>query len=377
MTHRARGSPITPSEVIAGAAAEDVMAVGRKILVLESDRAASFPLGAGLRKKGWLVISAQDAAMAMTLARKQRPDAILLNSRLAGGGGLIALERLRSSVYTTLIPVICIVPADSPEREALANSGAQEFVDPPGDPDAIDDALRRHLAHPKAIPLVPPAVLREPERMKALAQSKLLDAPPDESFDRVTRLAAKLVGAPLGRLSIVDKDRQFFKSQVDLSPTPVTMRQTPLENSICQWVVGGQEELVVGDAREHPVLQSNLAVRDDGVVAYAGVPFSLDGKAVLGSFCVVDSKPHIWSPEQIASLRHLSLILKAYASLRLDSDDPTTKVKVVGNALIGATSVLLLDQLRCGDSERRDLCKVIEDLSGRLVHLTDVEAVPA
>ncbi|HSP14363.1 MAG TPA: response regulator [Thermoanaerobaculia bacterium] len=353
------------------------MSTGRKILVLESDRALSFPLGAGLRKNGWIVIAAQDAAMAMTAARQQKPDAVLLDHRLAGGGGVVALKRLRSSVYTTLIPVICIVPANSPQREELVTAGAQETVEPPGDPQAIDGALRRHLSRGDEVLQVPPAVLREPQRLQALAESKLLDTPPEEEFDRVTRLAAKLLGAPLGRLSIVDTDRQFFKSQVDLSPTTVRMRQTPLSNSICQWVVGGEEELVVGDAREHPVLRTNLAVRDDGAVAYAGVPFTVDGKTILGSFCVVDSKPHIWAPDQIASLRDLGLVLQAYASMRIDTADTEAKLKAVGTALIGATNVLLRGQRAYDDADRREICTIIEELSGSLSEIARRELVPA
>jgi DNA-binding response OmpR family regulator len=157
--------------------------LGRKILVLESDQAVAFPLAAALRKSGWIVISAPDAVAAMSVARKQKPDAVLLNSRLAGGGGLVALKRLRSSAYTTSIPIICIVSANSRESEELVAAGVQETIDPPGDPQAIDAALQRYLGRPKELVRVPAAVLGAPERINALTQSKLLDTPAEESFD--------------------------------------------------------------------------------------------------------------------------------------------------------------------------------------------------
>lgn len=156
---------------------------GRKILVLESNPAVAFPLVAALRRSGWSVISAQDATTAMSMARQQKPDAVLLNSRLAGGGGLVALKRLRSSVYTALIPVICIVSANSLESEELVGAGAQETIDPPGDLQAIDAALQRYLGRPKKLVQVPAAVLGAPERINVLKQSKLVDTLPEESFD--------------------------------------------------------------------------------------------------------------------------------------------------------------------------------------------------
>lgn len=351
------------------------MTTARKILVLESDRAAAFPLGAGLRKAGWIVIAAHDAAMAMSFARQQKPDAVLLNARLAGGGGLVALKRLRSSVYTTLIPVICIVATDSPERPTLIAAGAQETVEPPGDPQAIDAALRRHIAQGETVPQVPEGVLRDPERVKALRESQLLDTPPEERFDRVTRLAGRLMETPLARLSIVDIDRQFFKSQITLSGAPPKVRQTPLSHSICQWVVGGNEELIVGNAREHPVLRSSLAVREDGVGAYAGVPFTIDGMTTLGSFCVVDSKPHVWSEEQVASLRDLGLIVQAYATLRQDADDSPFNLAPVGKALISATRVVLRNHAQYDATDRELLSQIVQEVSARLTRLSQT-AVP-
>lgn len=345
------------------------MSTGRKILVLESDAAASFPLGAALRRNGWLVICAADAVMAFTVARKQQPDAVLLNSRLAGGGGLVALQRLRSSAYTTLIPVICIVPSGTPDRITLIDAGAQETIEPPGDPEAIDGALRRYLSRGESIVQVPKPVLAEPSRVAALKESRLLDTAPDDRIDSVTRLAAQLLGAPLARLSIVDVDRQFFKSQVDLSPVPVTLRETPLSNAICQWVAGGGEDLVVSDAREHPVLRTNLAVREDGVRAYAGVPFTLDGKAVLGSFCVVDSKPHPWTEAEISTLRDLAHIAEAYAALGVDTLSGKARLETVGAALISVTRVILGIGYGGHQEERRELGRIAEDLALRLSHL--------
>lgn len=338
----------------------------RKILILGSDQAATFPLASGLRRGGWVVMTAQDAVTAMDVARKQRPAAVILDSQFAGGGGLAALKRLRSSLSTTAIPAICIVPHNSAERGELIDAGAHELIDPPGDVTAIDAALRRHLGRTDSGTRVPPAVLGDANRMRALNESQLLDSPRDEWFDRITRLATKLVGAPVAFVSVVDHDRQFFKSDAGAEGGWAVARQTPLSHSFCQWVAGGHEELVVTDAREHPVLRTNAAVRDMNVIAYAGVPFSLpSGTETLGSFCVIDSRPREWSQAELAALRDLSTIVQSYVAGNAKAEDRRAAADTVAKGIAGAVRLLL-----GSDTERNELAALIEHQSHRLVMLS-------
>jgi GAF domain-containing protein len=85
-------------------------------------------------------------------------------------------------------------------------------------------------------------------------------------------MAAKVLKVPVALMSLVDADRQFFKSQVGLPDEWAQERETPLSHSFCQYVAGSNEPLIIGDAREYPLVCDNLAVRDLNVVAYAGVP---------------------------------------------------------------------------------------------------------
>ncbi len=344
------------------------MIEGRKVLLLASDAAAMFPLSSGLRKKGWAVLTAMDAAQAMQMGRQQKPDAVVVNARLAGGGGILALQRLRSSAYTANIPAICIVDPNSREREAFAAAGAREMVDPPGDPDAISAALGRALNRPQVLQLVPKEVLAAPPRAAALAASRLLDSPEEPAFDELTRLTATLLNAPLTLVSVVDTDRQFFKSQFGLGEPLKSARQTPLSHSFCQWVVGGDEELAVDDARAHPVLATNLAVRDLGVTAYAGVPFRT-GEQALGSFCAVDVTPRSWSEDDLATLRDLSRVVEAYVAETNAALDGVARLAAAGNAVVGATRVLLRGLPRCGPAERTALARIAEEQSRRMARL--------
>jgi signal transduction histidine kinase/CheY-like chemotaxis protein len=159
------------------------------------------------------------------------------------------------------------------------------------------------------------AILASAARLIALKQAALLDTPPEEAFDRLTRLAARVLGVPISLVSLVDKDRQFFKSAVGL-PEPLAMaRQTPLTHSFCQHAVLSGEPVIVHDAREHPVLKDNPAV-PLGVVAYAGIPLVTPDGLVLGSFCAIDTKPREWTPEQIEVLRDLTAAAMTEIELR-------------------------------------------------------------
>jgi GAF domain-containing protein len=95
-------------------------------------------------------------------------------------------------------------------------------------------------------------------------------------------------------VSLVDDRRQFFKSAVGLHESWASRRETPLTHSFCKFAVGRRAPLVVPDAREDPALRENLAIRDLGVIAYAGVPLVVEDEA-LGAFCVIDDKPHAWT----------------------------------------------------------------------------------
>jgi len=150
------------------------------------------------------------------------------------------------------------------------------------------------------------AALRDPARLGALHASGLLDTPAEPAFDRVARLAAEVLNAPVALVSLLDADRQFFKSCLGLPEPWASQRETPLSHSFCQHAVTRREPLVVSDAREDPVLRDNPAIRDLGVIAYAGVPLIDDDGQALGTLCVIDSRPRQWSRHQIALLTDLA-----------------------------------------------------------------------
>jgi GAF domain-containing protein len=148
--------------------------------------------------------------------------------------------------------------------------------------------------------------LSDPGRLAALAHTELLDSPTDDRFDSLTRVASRVLNAPVALVSLVDKDRQFFKSCIGLPEPWQSQRGTPLSHSFCQHAVAARKPLIVDDARDHPVLRDNLAIRDLDVVAYAGIPLITSSGDALGTLCVIDHKPRRWTTEETSLLAEIA-----------------------------------------------------------------------
>jgi GAF domain-containing protein len=151
------------------------------------------------------------------------------------------------------------------------------------------------------------AIVRNLNRLAVLGRTGLLDTPAEEPFDRLK--------TPVALVSLVDRDRQFFKSAAGLPEPWQSRRETPLSYSFCKHVVALDEPLVIPDARKDPLYRDNPAVRELRIVAYAGVPLTMSGFP-LGAFCVVDDQPRVWSYEDIQTLTDLAECAKREIELR-------------------------------------------------------------
>ena len=141
-------------------------------------------------------------------------------------------------------------------------------------------------------------------RLAALRRAALLDTPPEEAFDRLTRLAARITGAPITRVTLIDEQRQWFKSQHP-ELRPGDLRETPLSHSYCSHVVELGRPLRVPDAREHPLLRHNPAIAEYDAIAYLGVPLRGADGHVLGTLCALDTQPRPWSEDDLQALSEL------------------------------------------------------------------------
>jgi signal transduction histidine kinase len=154
--------------------------------------------------------------------------------------------------------------------------------------------------------------INERERLIDLYRYAILDTPPEEFFDLVTRVAAQLCDAPIAMITLIDHDRQWFKSKIGLEPS-----QTPRENSFCAHAILGTEPLHVHDTTADPRFANNPFVHGDPYIRfYVGAPLINPRGFGLGSLCVIDRIPRQLSPEQLSSLKLLAAQVVQHLEMR-------------------------------------------------------------
>lgn len=146
----------------------------------------------------------------------------------------------------------------------------------------------------------------DPQRLASLRATKLLDSAPERSFDRLTELASRLLKCPASVVTLVDADRQFFKSCVGLPEPWASRRESPLSYSFCRQAVLCDAPLIVSDSHSDDRVKDNPAVAELGVRAYAGVPVRTRSGHVLGSFCVFDTVVRDWTETELDILHSLA-----------------------------------------------------------------------
>ena len=144
---------------------------------------------------------------------------------------------------------------------------------------------------------------KEKERLAVLESYSILDTLPEEDYNTLTALAAEICGTPISLVSLLDNERQWFKSRFGLDAS-----ETPKEYAFCAHAINeGDDIFIVQDSRTDIRFHDNpLVVGEPKVIFYAGVPLSCPEGLPLGSLCVIDHKPRLLSQGQILSLKALS-----------------------------------------------------------------------
>jgi diguanylate cyclase len=169
---------------------------------------------------------------------------------------------------------------------------------------------------------MPVRPLTDGSRLAAVRDTGLPDSEEYAQLERLNRLATELLGVPISLVTIVGEDRQFFAGQIGLPEPWASFRETPLSHSFCQHVIERDAPVVVADTHNDPLAAGNLAVRDMGVVAYAGVPLRLSDGSVLGAFCAIDDRPHRWTSHDVGVLADLAELARDVIELRRDRARP-------------------------------------------------------
>jgi GAF domain-containing protein len=157
-----------------------------------------------------------------------------------------------------------------------------------------------------------PLPKHEARRLKVLWQYDVLDTVPEEVFDDLTELAAHICEAPIALISLVDEDRQWFKSRIG-----ITVSETSRDISFCAHAIMSDGLFIVPDATEDKRFKNNpLVTGPPKIRFYAGAPLITPDGHALGTLCVLDSKPRTLRSEQAQALRVLAHHVVSQLELR-------------------------------------------------------------
>ncbi len=167
----------------------------------------------------------------------------------------------------------------------------------------------------------------ETARLAALHQTGLLDGDPERAYDDLVAIATGICGTPMGAITLIDADRQWFKARIGIGGT-----ETSRQSAFCAHTILTPDDLlVVPDATLDARFRDNeFVIGTAGVRFYAGAPLRARGGEALGSLCVIDRVPRTLEPFQLDALRSLSRqvgalieLRRAYAALRHQMDERT------------------------------------------------------
>ena len=150
-------------------------------------------------------------------------------------------------------------------------------------------------------------------RIQAVQEFAILDSPPEEAFDRITALAARLFDVPIAAISIVDTDRIWFKSHYGLPD----VAETPRQRGLCGSAVLDASPLVLADALADADAAENVLVTGSGVRFYAGAPLSTPNAYNIGTLCVMGTEPREVTPTEMAHLTDLAFLVMHHLEVRL------------------------------------------------------------
>ena len=237
---------------------------------------------------------------------------LIVLAQLSDSGGIHVQQlcrRLRRHGGARLLLTIL----DRPGMERGPESVVQDVAD--GLVRSFEEALQWTDERARTSIEVPmtlaPMAQREDERLQALARTGLMDTPAEDVFDDLTQALKDAFDAPIALLSLVDGQRQFWKSSAGLPAQLCDIRERPRSTSICGHVVAANEVLVAEDTWRDARFANNPLLREQGIRFYAGAPLrSRDGLAI-GSLCVMDVRPR-----KITKAEEALLVLSAEQVMR-------------------------------------------------------------
>ena len=310
------------------------------ILVVDDDAWVRQIAVRSLRAKGYGVLDACDGQTALTVA-SEFPGPIplvLMDAIMPGMTGAMVVEELRR-----MRPEIKAVFMSGYRGEELSSWGIDAsqvpFVQKPFTVVDLVQRIREELdtvspagalACDESDPLR--RIIADPARLAVVRATGLLDSEHEEQFDRLTRLAAQLVGATAAYVAIVDEHRDCHKSAFVAGEPEASVRELR-GPTLCHYVVQAAAPLAIPNAALDPTYGALLVVKQFGIAAYLGVPLIIEGQAI-GTLCVISSTPRAWTAEEVRALIDLAAVALDVIELRTATRQAAESRAALGRANI-------------------------------------------
>jgi DNA-binding response OmpR family regulator len=239
-----------------------------------------------LHADGVTVLRVRDGASALRLAQTDKPSLIILDRHLRGVDSLETCRQIRAEAGGTGKEVPIVIVAAQEDTAAGNAAGVTDWLVKPFSTIYARARIRSWLLR-TACRWVPARLPEDEERRLAdLRRLAILDTDPEERFDKLTRIAAALFDVPVTLISLIDENRQWFKSACG-----TTVRESPREMSFCAHAILSPSVMVVADALLDLRFADNpMVVNDPRVRFYAGCPLVVDGSCI-GTLCLIDTRP--------------------------------------------------------------------------------------
>jgi len=198
---------------------------------------------------------------------------------------------------------------------------------------SLADAVQRIYKTTAAITdamLPAPTPPNEEDRLTELNGLKLLDTPREANFDHVTERLTKLFKVPIALITLIDKNRQWFKSHAGLPDDLAEARSTSRDVSLCGHVVAKDEVLIVRDLARDPRFANNPFVKERDLRFYAGVPLRGPNGFPIGSLCILDTKPREMTRQEQELLKMIAGDVMEQIKRRPVAEVPSTRVSEKG-----------------------------------------------
>ncbi len=282
---------------------------GQSVLVVLQNPTMAAVFGEAIRADGLSLLGAEDADKALALVRHKRPAVVILERALAGDDVLDLCRAIRAEpgAYGKDAVIVLVRKQEDPnEQQIESDAGVSDWLIEPFSTAYARTRVRAWVLRTVCRWERAPLPENEAERIHSLHRLGILDTEAEERFDRYTRIAAALFGVPIALVSLVDTNRQWFKSRQGLETT-----ETHRDMAFCAHAILQDDVLHVPDALQDSRFAENpLVTGDPHIRFYAGVPLTLADGSRAGTLCILDHRPRCLNKSDLSLVRDLGKLVE-------------------------------------------------------------------